>query len=60
MGSHIIIEVYGALHTIEMELIASRTIFPEVESALQETTKHIQAAQASLKTALTFRPKEEE
>lgn len=60
MSSSIIMEIYGFLHSAEMEVTICHSIIPEIESALQETTRHLQAAQASLKTALTFKPEKEE
>lgn len=51
---------FGILHTIEMDIAIASSKIPEVDAALRETEKHLQAAQVSLKTVFTFRPKMEE
>lgn len=59
MGSNVLIDIYGLFYSAEMEMACCHSKIPEIDSALLETIEHLQAAQASLKTVLTFRPETE-
>ncbi len=54
MSSHVMIDVYGHLSSAEMEIASSHSNIPEIELALRETVKHLQAAQISLRTAIVY------